>query len=226
MAKLKRKHKIAEGKKKSASIVESGEESGNASAPKHLKTEPEPMAQDKVFTGSRCIAANIVVSRRHSRLDRDMILIKAEGLMVLVSELPLGVDDLYEILNKSFWIRTLWKRLLKDQKGYRVEDSDELLDLEEEIHQDIIPRAESVGILDLNMMIKIPMPKLDLEKETEKECHRQATAKIRAKTWEKDEKVESEVEMYKDLELVLVQEMEKEKEKDVKIVDLSDASVS
>ncbi|SJL06761.1 uncharacterized protein ARMOST_10103 [Armillaria ostoyae] len=70
MAELRRKRKIAERKKKagsaetrkrkvrSTSLVESGED-GNASAgplgPKHLKTEPEPTAQDKVFTGSgRC----------------------------------------------------------------------------------------------------------------------------------------------------------------------------
>ncbi|PBK65752.1 hypothetical protein ARMSODRAFT_1022181, partial [Armillaria solidipes] len=70
MAELRKRRRIAEGKKKagsadgwkrkfrSTSVVESGED-GNASAgpsgPKRLKTEPEPTAQDKVFTGSgRC----------------------------------------------------------------------------------------------------------------------------------------------------------------------------
>ncbi|KAK0430295.1 hypothetical protein EV421DRAFT_1913100 [Armillaria borealis] len=67
MAKLRKRCRIAEGKKKAgsmdswkrkfqlASVVESGED-GNALVgllgPKHLKTEHEPMAQDKVFTGS------------------------------------------------------------------------------------------------------------------------------------------------------------------------------
>ncbi|PBK75374.1 hypothetical protein ARMSODRAFT_970046 [Armillaria solidipes] len=43
---------------RSASVVDSGGEDGNVlagpSVPKHLKTEPEPMAQDKVYTGSEC----------------------------------------------------------------------------------------------------------------------------------------------------------------------------
>ncbi len=40
------------------------------------------------------------------RLDRDMAIIKGEGLQSLASELPLGMDDPYKILNKSFWIGT------------------------------------------------------------------------------------------------------------------------
>ncbi|KAK0432108.1 hypothetical protein EV421DRAFT_1924530 [Armillaria borealis] len=363
MAELRKRCRIAEGKKKagSASLVESGEEGGNASAgpsaPKRLKTEPEPTAQDKVFTGSghcgkcrtdkaicfirggvrtcqrcrvkkaRCtfnkggedsgtvespnifellqdissrltcledkvdaivghvedlvddydvdnevkypedfipksIKAEFEVSRlelrkagdiycevlrevaKH-RLDRDMALIKAEGLTALSSDLLLGMDDLYEILNKSFWIGSvgaaglrdkmlarnkflqarqdfynvrrhrvewqLWKRLLKDQEGYRVEDSDEPLDLEEEIRNDMIPGAESVSIPELDALIKMPMPELDPEEEAEKECHRQATARLRVERREKGEVVESEVEMYEDLEPVLVQGVEKEK---------------
>ncbi|PBK61668.1 hypothetical protein ARMSODRAFT_981419 [Armillaria solidipes] len=50
MAELRKRRKIAERKKAG------GEDDGNASAgllrPKHLKMDPEPMAQDKVFTGS------------------------------------------------------------------------------------------------------------------------------------------------------------------------------
>ncbi|PBK62703.1 hypothetical protein ARMSODRAFT_980541 [Armillaria solidipes] len=384
MAELRKKCKIVEGKKKagsaetrkckvrSTSLVESGEEGGNASAgpsvPKRLKTEPEPTAQDKVFTGSgrwrrripnsvltgflgrcgkcrtdkavcfvcggvrtcqrcrvkkaRCtfnksgedsgaaesptvlellqdicarltrledkvdavagrvedlvddydvdnevkypedfipksVKAEFEASRMElrktgdiycevlrevakHRLDRDMALIKAEGLTSLSSELPLGVDDPYEILNKSFWIGTvgaaglcekmlarnkflrarrdfynahgrrvewqLWKQLLKDQEGYRVEDSDEPLDLEEQIRTDMIPGAESVGIPDLDVMIKMPMPAEDPEEEAEKERRRQAMAKMRANKREKGEAVESEAEMYEDLEQVLVQE--------------------
>ncbi|PBK71419.1 hypothetical protein ARMSODRAFT_973840 [Armillaria solidipes] len=378
MDELRKRGRIAEGKKKagsmedrkcefrSVSLVESGVDDGNVSAGpsglKHLKMEPEPMAQDKVFTGSshcgkcrtdkticfvhgrvcmcqrccvkkaRCtfnkdgedsstaespsilellqdissrltcledkvdaitgdmedlvddynvnnevkypedfipksiqvefeasrlelwkaedIYCEVLCEVAKHRLDRDMALIKAEGLQALASEMLLRVDDPYEILNKSFWIGTvgtaglhdkmlacnkflqacrdfynthghrvewqLWKRLLKDQEGYRVEDSDELLDLEEKIHNDMIPGVESVGILDLDAMIKMPMPELDLEEEAEKEHRRQETAKLRAKKHEKSEAVESEIEMYKDLELVLVQEVEIEK-KDVEM---------
>ncbi|KAK0447952.1 hypothetical protein EV421DRAFT_1900607 [Armillaria borealis] len=68
MDELRRRCRIAEEKKKvgpaesrkckfrSASVVESGGEDGNASAgpsrPKRLKMKPEPTAQNKVFTGS------------------------------------------------------------------------------------------------------------------------------------------------------------------------------
>ncbi|SJL06762.1 uncharacterized protein ARMOST_10104 [Armillaria ostoyae] len=100
----------------------------------------------------------------------------------------------------------LWKRLLKGQEGYRVEDSDEPLDLEEEIRNDMIPGVESVGIPELDALIKMPMPELDPEEEAEKERRRQATARLRAERCEKGEVVESEGEMYEDLEPVLVQE--------------------
>ncbi|PBK77838.1 hypothetical protein ARMSODRAFT_968131 [Armillaria solidipes] len=341
MAKLRKRHRIAEGKKKVgsadgrkckfrlASVVESGED-GNVSAgplgPKRLKMEPEPMAQDKVFTGSGCLfhpwrctfnkggedssameSPNILellqdISSRlmcledkvdavtgrvedlsvkypedfipksvkakfkasrlelwkagdiycevlrevaKHRLDRDMALIKAERLTALSLDLLLGMDNPYKILNKSFWIRSvgitslcdkmlahnkflqacqdfynmrghqvewqLWKRLLKDQEGYRVKDLDEPLDLEEEICNDMIPGAESISIPELDALIKMPMPYLDSEEEVEKERHRQATARLRAERHEKGEVAESEVEMYEDLELVLVQEVEKGK---------------
>ncbi|SJL12783.1 uncharacterized protein ARMOST_16214 [Armillaria ostoyae] len=346
MVKLRRRHRIAEGKKKkrsveaqkhkfqSASVVESGGEDGNTlvgpSVPKCLKTEPAPMAQDKVFTGSghcgkcctdkticficsgvrtcqqcrikkarctfnkseedsstvespsilellqdissrlMCLEDKVDVIAGHvedlvnnydvnnevkysedfipksvqvefkalrlelrkvrniyceilhevakHRLDRDMALIKAEGLQVLASEMPLRVDDPYEILNKLFWIGTvsatsLCNKMLACNKflqahwdfyneGYRVEDLDEPLDLKEEICNNMIPGAESVGILDLDVMIKMLMPKLDPEEEAEKEHCRQEMAKLRAKKCEKGEAVESEIEMYEDLEPV------------------------
>ncbi len=143
-------------------------------------------------------------------LDRDMAIIKGEGLMALAVDTPLGMEDPYEILNKSFWVGQigaaglhqqmlarnkflrarrdfynvhgrrkewqLWKRLLKDQEGYRVEDSDEPLDLEEEVREDMVPGAESVGIPELDVLIKMPMPDVDPEEEAEKEFRRQATA--------------------------------------------------
>ncbi|KAK0429525.1 hypothetical protein EV421DRAFT_1914619 [Armillaria borealis] len=338
---------VVSGEDGNTSVVESGGEDGNALAgplvPKCLKTEPEPMAQDKVYTGSECcgkcrtdkaicfvhgrvctcqhchvkkaqctfnkggddsgtmestsvlkilqdisarlahledkmdaiavhvkdlvddynvnnevkypedfilksVKAEFEASRMELQkasniycevlrevakhwLDRDMVLIKAEGLTSLSLELLLGVDNPYEILNKSFWIRTvdfyntcgcwvewqLWKQLLKDQEGYWVEDSDEPLDLEEEVQQDMIPGAESVGIPELDALIKMPIPELNLEEEVEKERCRQAMARLRAEKREKGEVVESEVEMYEDLEPVLVQEVEKGKE-DVEMV--------
>ncbi|PBK75380.1 hypothetical protein ARMSODRAFT_970050 [Armillaria solidipes] len=339
MAELRKRQRIAEGKKKagsveiqkckvrSASVVESGEEGGNVSAglsvPKHLKMEPEPTPQDKVFTGSghcgkcrankaicficsrvrtcqwchvkkarctfnkggedsgamesssilellqdissrlTCLEEKIDAITGHvedlvddydvdnevkypedfipksikaefevlqmelqkpviftHQLDRDMALIKAEGLMNLSLELLLGMDDLYEILNKLFWIETvgatglhekmlacnkflqahqdfynLWKRLLKDQ-------------------EDMIPGVKSVGIPDLDAMIKMLMPMVDPEEEAEKEHHQQAMVKMRAQKCEKGDEVESEVEMYEDLEQILVQE---EVEKDVEM---------
>ncbi|SJK99875.1 uncharacterized protein ARMOST_03186 [Armillaria ostoyae] len=346
IAELKRKRKIAEGKKKmgsvesqkckvrSTSLVESGEEGGNASAgpsvPKRLKTEPEPMAQDKVFTGSgrcgkcrtdkavcfirggvhtcqrcrikkaRCtfnkggedssavespsilellqdissrltcledkvdaiagrvedlvddydvdnkvkypedfvpksVKAEFEASRMElqktsdiycevlrevakHRLDRDMALIKAEGLTSLSLELLLGVDDLYEILNKSFWIGTvstagLRKKMLARNKFLRARRD----------FYNTHGRAESVGIPDLDAMIKMPMPTEDLEEEAEKERRQQVTAKMRANKHEKGEEVESEVEVYEDLEQVLVQD---EVEKDVEMVGPSGADAA
>ncbi len=132
-----------------------------------------------------------------------MAIIKVEGLQLLSVDMPLGMEDPYEILNKSFWVGTirvaslheqmlahnkflqacqdfyniyrhqkewqLWKRLLKDQEGYRVEDSDEPLDKEEVIHTEMIPGVESVSILELDAMMKMPMPEEDPEEEAKKE---------------------------------------------------------
>ncbi len=67
-----------------------------------------------------------------------------------------------------------------DQEGYRVEDADEPLDKEEEICMGMIPGAESVGILELDAMIKMPMPEENPEEEVEKELRRQATVRMRA----------------------------------------------
>ncbi|SJL06756.1 uncharacterized protein ARMOST_10098 [Armillaria ostoyae] len=226
--------------------------------PKSIKAKFEVLRIELQKTSN--IYCEVLCEVAKYRLDRDMVLIKAEGLQVLASEMLLRVEDPYKILNKSFWIRTvgatglhekmlahnkflwahqdfynvhghrvewqLWKRLLKDQEGYRVEDSDEPLDLEEEIQMDMVPGAESIGILDLDAMIKMPMPVEDLEEEVEKECCQQAMARMRAKKCEKGEVVESEMEMYEDLEPVLVQEVEKEKEKDVEMAGPSGADAA
>ncbi len=93
-----------------------------------------------------------------------------------------------------------------------MEDSDEPLDLEEEIQEDMVPGTEAIGILDLDASIKMPMPEVNPEEEAEKELRWQATAWMRAYKQEKGIEVESEVEMYEDLEPVLVQEVEQEQE--------------
>ncbi len=122
---------------------------------------------------------------------------------------------------------------VEDQKGYRVEDSDEPWDKEEEIQKDMVPGAESISILELDALIKMPMPEEDPEEEAEKELQQQVMVRMRAYKWSKSEEVESEVEMYEDLEPVLVQEVElegdKEKEKergDVDMVGLSGTDTS
>ncbi|PBK83410.1 hypothetical protein ARMGADRAFT_1089529 [Armillaria gallica] len=195
------------------------------------------------------------------RLDRDMAIIKAEGLQSLAADMPLGMEDPYEILSKSFWVRTvrvarsqeqmlacnkflqahwdfynahgcrkewqLWKRLLKDQEGYRVEDLDEPLDKEEEIHTGMIPGAESISIPELDALIKMPMPEENPEEEAEKELRWQATARMRVYKQERGIEVEGEVELYKDLEPMLVEEVERERKVgDVDMAGPSEAEAS
>ncbi len=168
-----------------------------------------------------------------------MAVIKVKGLQSLAEDMPLGMDDPYEILNKSFWVGTigaaglheqmlarnkflrahrefynahgcrkewqLWKRLLKGQDGYRVEDSDEPLDLEEAVRNDMVLGTDSIGIPELDALIKMPMPDEDPEEEAEKELRWQATARRRAYNRERGIE-ESDGEMYEDLLSILVQE--------------------
>ncbi len=49
------------------------------------------------------------------RLDRDMAVIKVEGLQSLAMDMPLGMEDPYELLNKSFWVRTVGAASLHEQ---------------------------------------------------------------------------------------------------------------
>ncbi len=86
-----------------------------------------------------------------------------------------------------------------------MEDSDEPLDLEEEVRNDMVPGVDSVSILELDALIKMPMPDEDLEEEAEKELRRQAMARRRAYNRERGIE-ESDGEMYEDLESILVQE--------------------
>ncbi len=50
-----------------------------------------------------------------------------------------------------------------------MEDLEELWDLEEEVQDDMVSGAESISILNLDALIKMPMPELDPEEEVEKE---------------------------------------------------------
>ncbi len=105
-----------------------------------------------------------------------------------------------------------------------MEDSDEPLDLEEEVRGDMVPGAESVGIPELDALIKMPMPKED--PEVEKEVRRQVMVCMRAYRRSRGEEVESEIEMYKDLEPLLVQEVEVEEGEDVHMAGPSGAEAS
>ncbi|KAK0446610.1 hypothetical protein EV421DRAFT_1733892, partial [Armillaria borealis] len=73
--------------------------------PKSVKAEFEASRMELRKMGD--IYCEVLREVAKQRLDRDMALIKAEGLQALSSEMPLGVEDPYEILNKSFWIGTI-----------------------------------------------------------------------------------------------------------------------
>ncbi len=58
-------------------------------------------------------------------LDRDMAMIKVEGLQLLAAEMPLGMEDPYELLNKLFWVGTvradgLHKQMLARNKFWQA----------------------------------------------------------------------------------------------------------
>ncbi|SJL05249.1 uncharacterized protein ARMOST_08615 [Armillaria ostoyae] len=157
MAKLRRRHKIAQRKKKKESAEtrkckvsgvhtcqwccikkarctfnKGGEDSGTAESPSilellqdissrltHLENKVDAVAgrmedlvndynvDNEVKYPEDFISKSVKAEFEVSRLDRDMALIKVEGLQVLSSELPLSMDDSYEILNKLFWIRSV-----------------------------------------------------------------------------------------------------------------------
>ncbi len=48
-------------------------------------------------------------------LDRDIVVIKVKGLESLATDTPLGMEDPYEILNKSFWVGTVGVTGLHEQ---------------------------------------------------------------------------------------------------------------
>ena len=101
---------------------------------------------------------------------------------------------------------------MKDQEGYQVENLDEPLDLEEEIREEMVPGVDTIGIPELDALIKMPMPEMDPKEEVEREFQWQVMVRMRAFKWSRGEEVKGEVEMYEDLEPLLVQKMEEEKE--------------
>ncbi len=48
-------------------------------------------------------------------LDRDMAVIKAEGLQSFTTDMPLGMEDPYKVLNRSFWVSTVGVSSLHEQ---------------------------------------------------------------------------------------------------------------
>lgn len=48
-------------------------------------------------------------------LNRDMAIIKAESLQSLATDMPLGMEDPYKILNKSFWVKIIGTTSLHEQ---------------------------------------------------------------------------------------------------------------
>ncbi len=61
-----------------------------------------------------------------------------------------------------------------------MEDSDEPLDLEEEVRGNHGTRRGLRWYSELDALIKMPMPEEDPEEEAEREVRRQATARMRA----------------------------------------------
>ncbi len=61
------------------------------------------------------IYSEVLHQMTKQQLDRDMAIIKAEGLQVLAMDMLLGIDDPYEILNKSFWVGTARASRLHEQ---------------------------------------------------------------------------------------------------------------
>ncbi len=69
---------------------------------KSLKAKFEASRLELRKTGN--IYSEALRQMARQRLDRDMAIIKGEGLMVLAVDMLLGMEDPYEILNKSFWV--------------------------------------------------------------------------------------------------------------------------
>ncbi len=64
---------------------------------------------------TRDIYSEVLCQMATQRLDRDMAVIKVNGLQSLAEDMPLGMDDPYEILNKSFWVGTIGADGLHEQ---------------------------------------------------------------------------------------------------------------
>ncbi len=64
---------------------------------------------------TRDIYSEVLRQMATQRLDRDMAVIKVKGLQSLAEDMPLGMDDPYELLNKSFWVGTVGADSLHEQ---------------------------------------------------------------------------------------------------------------
>ncbi len=72
---------------------------------KSMKAEFEASQLEFWKTGD--IYSEVLCKMATQRLDRDMAVIKVKRLQSLTAELPLGMEDPYKILNKSFWVGTV-----------------------------------------------------------------------------------------------------------------------
>ncbi len=72
---------------------------------KSMMAEYEASQMELHKTGD--IYSEVLQKMAMQRLDRDMAVIKVEGLQSLAAETPLGMEDPYEILNKLFWVGTI-----------------------------------------------------------------------------------------------------------------------
>lgn len=72
---------------------------------KSLKVKFEASQLELQKTGD--IYSEVLHKMAKQRLDRNMAIIKGERLQLLVADTPLGMENPYKLLNKSFWVRTV-----------------------------------------------------------------------------------------------------------------------
>ncbi len=80
---------------------------------KSMMAEFEASRMELRKTGD--LYSEVLCKMAMQHLDRDMAVIKVKGLELLAADMLLGMEDPYEILNKSFWVRTIGVAGLHEQ---------------------------------------------------------------------------------------------------------------
>ncbi len=80
---------------------------------KSMMAEFEALRMELRKTGD--LYSEVLHKMAMQHLDRDMAVIKAEGLQLLATDMPLGMEDPYEVLNRSFWVGTIGVSSLHEQ---------------------------------------------------------------------------------------------------------------